>query len=145
MLASPVMGGIDTAKKTLSRAFAELEQAQGDPEKMRQAAEKGWRAAREAVYAVMACKGERPGKRTVSADEVAEFETHKLGRPRGRHPGQPLTDGYLRAMEFLHGGCFYEDKCPHDVKGELREVNLLLEQAEKDASRCVVPRRKRQR
>lgn len=63
----------------------------------------------------------------------------------GRHPGQPLTDGYLRAMEFLHGGCFYEDKCPRDVKGELREVNLLLEQAEKDASRCVVPRRKRRR
>jgi len=135
---------VAAAKKTLSRAFAELDQADGDLEVIRQVAEKGWRAAREAVYAVMACKGERPSKGTITVGEVAKFEATALGRPRGRSPGQPLADGYARAMD-LHGDCFYEGKCESksDLHGELERVHVLIEQAEADATACRPTTRQR--
>jgi hypothetical protein len=138
---------IAKAQRTLNRAFVELEQAaRGDLEARRQAAEKGWRAAREAVYGVIeAHGGERP-RGTIGAGEVGAFEAKRLGRPRGRPGGQPLASDYARAEQTLHGECFYDGVCPDDdtLHGELQQVGGLIEQAEADAA-AARPRRRGRR
>ena len=62
---------IRQSKETLERAFKELEGAQ-DREDLRQAAEKAWRAAREAVYAVMKAGGVEI-KGTLRTGNVGKF------------------------------------------------------------------------
>jgi hypothetical protein len=125
---------IATARRTLSRAFAELAQANGDVEARRQAAEKGWRAAREAVYAVMQAAGvEVHG--TVGASAVADFEAKYLGRPRGKSGGQPLASDYARAQLDLHGACFYGGVVPDNLQGEMEQVGALIELAAEDIKR----------
>ena len=132
-----------TARRTLNRAFAELNQAQGDPEKIRQAAEKGWRAAREAVYAVL---GEAaPLRGTANVGALSDYEANVLGRPRGGSGGQPLADGYGHAMQVLHGECFYQGSFPKDLVGELTLVGALITQAERDTGRVAGTRRRRRR
>lgn len=123
---------IATAKKTLNQARIELHQSRkNDEEGLRQAAEKAWRAAREAVYAVMDVVGSRPGESTLGVSAVAAFEAKNLRRPQGR--AQPLRDGYLVGLR-LHGACFYDGNCPS--KGELEadfdRIETLIEQAEYD-------------
>ena len=130
-----------TARKTLNSAFAELKQADLDPEKVRQAAEKGWRAAREAVYAVMRSHGEDVHG-TIGSGRVGDFEASVLGRPRDKSD-QPLTSGFSRAKDVLHGECFYDGNLPDDVKGELEMVGDLIEQASKDMVRDKSRGRKR--
>lgn len=139
------MTTMKTARKTLNRAFAEFDQAHGDLEKIRQAAEKGWRAAREAVYTVLHAYGIEPGRGTWSEERVGAFEADRLGRPR--EEGQPLTDGYARGMKTLHGKYFYEDDLPSDleyVHGELKRTQALLDCAERDIS-AAPPRSRRGR
>ena len=135
------MSTIATARRSLNRAFSELVRAQGDPEDVRQAAEKGWRAAREAVYAVLKSRGITHHGGTLSAGKLGDFEANDLGR--ARDDGQPLTDGYSRALQILHGECFYEDRVPSDVKGELVLVGHLIDQAEEDVKSGGRPRRRR--
>ena len=117
----------------MNRAFAELNAA-SDEEDLRQAAEKGWRAAREAVYAVMQAAGIRP-RGTLGAGAVAAFEYKILKRPR--QEGQPLADGYASAISTLHGDCFYDGRCPDpdDLHVNLERVTALVEQAEFDLRR----------
>jgi len=122
---------IKTAEKTLNRAKLELERAEDDEDR-RQAAEKGWRAAREAVNAVMELAGERE-KGTRTPSEVEAFEIDVFGRGRGsRH--QPLAEGYSLAMYSLHGDCFYDGKCPskESLRRAMFRVESLIEQAEAD-------------
>jgi len=135
---------IETAKKTLNRAQAELHQGK-DEEDLRQAAEKGWRAAREAVYAVLDAAGEPTKKSTLSPQSVAAFEVDYLGR--GRRRLQPLTAGYVRAMNVLHGACFYEDACPtrKELEFEMDQVLWLIEQAEQDIDTLTAAKRSRKR
>jgi hypothetical protein len=135
------MTTIRTARKTLNRAFAELSQAQGDAEKIRQAAEKGWRAAREAVYALIHSDGREQWPGTMSVQRVGAFEADELGRPLDS--GQPLTDAYSRAMSTLHAECFYNGEIPEDVKYELQRVHDLIDQAEADMALLPVRRRYR--
>jgi hypothetical protein len=141
------MTTIKTARKTLNRAFAEFNQADGDPEKIRQAAEKGWRAAREAVYTVLRAYGVEPGKSTWSEEKVGFFEADTLKRPRDSAHGQPLADGYGRGMRNLHGKYFYEDDLPDNttVHGELERVQGLLETAEEDIGSAPRPIGRRHR
>lgn len=127
---------IAKARRTLNRAFAELQRAaSGDLEARRQAAEKGWRAAREAVYGVIEVHGEGRPRGTVGAAQVGDFEAKRLGRPCGRPGGQPLASDYARARDELHGRCFYDGVCPPDetLREELKQVGGLIEQAEMDA------------
>lgn len=126
---------IAKAQRTLNRAFAELDRAQaGDLEARREAAEKAWRAAREAVYGVMEAHGEQRRRGTVSPAHVGAFEAKRLGRPRGKPSGQPLASDYARAENELHGRCFYDGICPpdDDLHGEMEQVGALIEQAEQD-------------
>ena len=121
-----------TARKTLNRARAELHQARrGDEEALRQAAEKAWRAAREAVYAVLDVVGERPKESTLGHSTVSSLEAKYLRRPRGR--AQPLADGYLHGLQ-LHGPCFYDGQCPTkgELEGDFDRIEGLIEQAEYD-------------
>lgn len=89
------------AKATLHRAYHELRHSKDD-EGMRQAAEKGWRAAREAVYTVLLAGGESPHG-TVGGGDVRDFENKKLA---GYALG--ISDGYDTAKNTLHGECFYD-------------------------------------
>lgn len=128
---------IEKARRTLNRAFAELKRAPaGDLEARRQAAEKAWRAAREAVYGVMEAHGEDRPRGTVGAGEVGHFEAKKLRRPRGRAGGQPLASDYARAESVLHGRCFYDGVClpDEDLRGEFEQVGGLIDQADTDAN-----------
>lgn len=134
---------IETAKKTLNRALSELHQSK-DEEEMRQSAEKAWRAAREAVYAVMDIVGEKPKASTLSTSAIASFEAKYLGRVRGK--SQPLTSGYTRALHVLHGLCFYDAICPSrtELEDEMAQVSWLIEQAAQD-SVALGGRRKRKK
>lgn len=118
------------ARKTLNRARLELHRAKG-VEDLRQAAEKAWRAAREAVYAVLDAAGERPEASTLGHTTVSSLEARLLRRPRGRP--QPLADGYLVGLQ-LHGPCFYDGECPTkaELEGTFDRVEALIEQAEND-------------
>lgn len=100
-------------------------------EGLRQAAEKAWRAAREAVYAVLDAAGERPEASTLGHSTVSSLEAKLLRRPRGRP--QPIADGYLVGLQ-LHGPCFYDGQCPTkaELEGTFDRVEALIEQAEYD-------------
>jgi hypothetical protein len=137
---------IEMAKKTLNRAQAELHQAK-DEEDRRQASEKGWRAAREAVYAVIEAADQKPKKSTLSPSSVAAFEVDFFGRGRGRIQMQPLSAGYVRAMDILHGACFYENECPtrKELENELNQVAWLIEQAEQDIDTLLAGRKSRRK
>jgi len=127
-----------TARKTLLRAQAELDEAnklakkdaKRDFERVRQAAEKGWRAAREAVYAVIAAYDKDPGRRTMSTNAVRKFEEEFLGRPTTEL--QPLSAGYQNAISELHGRTFYEGLTTTEVDVNLAQVHVLIEQASRD-------------
>lgn len=126
---------IQQARKTLDRAWRELHAAErGDYEDLRQAAEKAWRAAREAVYGVMEAAKNRP-KGTTSISEIASFEARVLGRVRGGR-GQPLAEGYARAIHGLHGDCFYDGRCPRkrELEVEFEAVEDLLDRAALDVA-----------
>lgn len=89
------------ARATLHRAFRELHGAKDD-EDLRQAAEKGWRAAREGVYAVM-LSGGQVLHGTVGGGTVREFE----GRMMAGY-STDISGGYDTAKSVLHGECFYD-------------------------------------
>jgi hypothetical protein len=128
---------VDTARKTLNLAFAELAEANGHTEVKRQAAEKAWRAAREAVYAVMETAGVKV-RGTLGAPAVGDFEARVLKRPRGLR-NQPLTDGYARAQLVLHGDCFYDGVIPESLKAEMQLVEDLIAVAADDVGRLAKP------
>jgi hypothetical protein len=130
---------IAVAKKTLNRALAELHQAK-DEEDVRQAAEKAWRAAREAVYAVIAVVEEQPRESTLSPSTVGAFEARYFGRTRGRFRLSPL---YAFAMKTLHGLCFYENECPRraEIEDDMGAVQELIELAEQDIATLTRPSR----
>ena len=98
---APVRPTIALAKATLHRAYRELREAK-DNEELRQAAEKGWRAAREAVYTVLLAGGKVPHG-TLGGGTVRDFEESTL---KGWNLG--ITDGYEAAKGTLHGECFYD-------------------------------------
>lgn len=118
---------ISTARKTLNRARMELHHAR-DEEDMRQAAEKGWRAAREAVYAVVEAVKKRPHG-TVSPSFVADFEAKHLGDASG---SGPLCGGYASALHVLHGECFYDGvvKSREEMALALKGVGGLINDAD---------------
>lgn len=119
---------IKIARTTLGRAFAELRRAE-DREDERQAGEKGWRAAREAVYTVMRLADKDISlKGTVSYHTVQSFEKQFFGSAGGT--SHPMATGYAHAMQFLHGECFYEDECAFDMETELGHVGALIEKVE---------------
>ena len=132
---------IEKAKATFKRACEEFEAAR-DSEDYRQASEKAWRAAREAVYAVMAAAGFRK-KSTLSPDAIADFEVKFFRRDRSR--GKPLADGYSRAMGTLHGSCFYDGECPpfEQLRRAFQRVSDLIGQAEFDVGSISRTRKKR--
>lgn len=124
----------DTAKKTMARAWQELNDA-SDAEDVRQAAEKAWRAAREAVYSLWMMTNEKKQKLgTLSVSAVEAFEVKYFRRMRGQE--QHLTNGYHRALTELHGLCFYDGQCP--AYGQLRRtfshVDELIAQVEADSA-----------
>lgn len=114
------------AKRTLHRAFSELAQARGDDERIRQAAEKGWRAAREAVYAVLRAAGERVVG-TVGSDFVRRVEQDKFSRTGGA-----VSDGYALAKDALHGGAFYDGtyESEDSIERSLDRVKELISECE---------------
>lgn len=131
---------IGRARKTLARAVTEWEKAKDDLESRRQVAEKGWRAAREAVLAVFYSHYGTPHR---GPSGVPVFERNVLGRKEGKAGGQPLASEFQRAQSTLHGKCFYGDTCPSrkDLRSELRQVGGLIDQAEADVK--TIERRKR--
>ncbi|SRR5258706_5477919 len=119
---------IKIAKATLGRAFAELRRAR-DREDERQAGEKGWRAAREAVYAVIAAVDPSISlKGTLGYGAVQKFEVQYFGKMTRND--QRLASGYGQALNYLHGQCFYEDVCEFDMENQLAQVGKLMECAE---------------
>ena len=127
---------IKTARTTLNRAYTEFNAAT-DYEDFRQVAEKAWRAAREATYAVMVhVLGALPREEgTLTSAAVSAFESRRLGRDRGPPGSQPLAEGYGTACKRLYGECFYEGRslfAPEDLQKELLGVECLIDQAEED-------------
>jgi hypothetical protein len=121
---------IERAEKTLNIAWTELEEAR-NLEDDRQAAEKAWRAAREAVRAVMYfATGKKPGAGWLRKDRVRDFETRVLGRT-SRSP-QPLTLLYVQAESELHGMCFYDGACDTPLEPLFDQVEVLIHQARDD-------------
>jgi hypothetical protein len=114
---------LTAAKRTLHRARRELHHAH-DSEDVRQAAEKAWRAAREAVYTAIASVEDKP-KGTWSPSKVADFEARKLDQ-------EYLTDRYSRAMQVLHGECFYDGDVLTEemMEREMDSVARLISDAE---------------
>jgi hypothetical protein len=136
---------IEKARETLDIARRELFHAKGNDQKIRQATEKAWRAAREAVYAVIDAVGEKPSSTTLHPSHVGEFERIYLNRGRGK--GQPLEQGYATAMQVLHGKCFYDGDCPDEdlIESEMDAVEDLIKRAESDRDYLVVSRKRGRR
>lgn len=114
------------ARSTLKRALEELRRGE-DEEDLRQAAEKAWRAVREAVYSVL--QEVHPETfRTIRSYEIAAFERKHFRRL------PVLSHAYDVAKQDLHGLCFYDNECPSKpvLFDQFEDIRALIVQAERD-------------
>lgn len=122
---------IEMSCKTLNRARTELHHAHDD-EGVRQACEKGWRAAKEAVYAVLFALGavDEEHSGTVGSKTVLDLENTHFS-----DCGTSISRGYAQAKGILHGEGFYDGAFSFFEKDKVEEafaeVDLLIEDCTK--------------
>lgn len=128
---------VDDAQRILDRARIELRKARGNRLKQREAAEKGWLAARTAAASVLACAGE-DWKRGGKLPERVDAVERKLD-PRS----QSFTSALYRTQSSLHGACFYlgyDDACaPRAIRSCLEDVAQAFPRAKR---LCTLARRR---
>lgn len=120
---------IARARATLNRAESELRLAvkKNDDEGARQAAEKGWRAAREAVYTVLIEGGITPTG-TLDGGDIRGFEESNFFGYN-----LSITDGYDTSMRMLHGKCFYDGSYGAE---DSQAIELALKRVKKLIGDC---------
>lgn len=125
------------AEKILERAYVELRKAKGNRLKRRQAAEKGWLAARTAALALLAAAGEDWKQGEKVAKRVEDLE-HALD-PRSR----VFASALYHAQGLLHGACFYigyTEACEtRSVRSGLEDIRQALPRAKR---LCTLARRR---
>jgi hypothetical protein len=113
---------VDAAARLLDKARLELRKAKGHEDKRRQAAEKGWLAARTAATAFLHCAGEDWQQARSLTERVEDLE--RRTDPQ-RKPA--LSTALAHAQAALHGLCFYigePEYCTH------RHIRLVLDEVE---------------
>lgn len=122
------MDYISKAKKFLHLAKQEFIRANGDEEKTRQAAEKGWLAAVLATNHIFYKGGMKLPRDTKKRQDVL----HKLGEKDKKIKELRLYEMYTTFLHNLHVDCFYDgDVSVKRVERDLNKVNEYIEIIEK--------------
>ena len=119
--------GVEDAERLLKVAYRELRDAK-QPVKVRQAAEKGWLAARTAAQAVVACAGQDWQAHKGLVLRAGGVEDNALP-----HRERVLTKAIVQARSHLHVTAFYagdeESMDPKDIKNTLDKVRDAMPRA----------------
>ncbi len=120
---------LELAREEARRGYEEK-----DERRVRDAAEKAWLAATQATNSAMEARGQTPSPGRGAHQDRYEF-LHAIGR-------RDLARDLAYFSENLHGGCFYEGRCPTKATMDmiLQEVDQYIETIKKGVQprgRCV--------